>query len=149
MDFPPVPLCQLANSLPILAEEGEILVTSEVSSLEHEIRNHTMESAFRISLPPINISPIAGSGWRGVNTYPFCPVHNSRKFLAVLGTTSSYNLLHTHPISPAHKGDCVCYGIWSGVGRLQDDSAHGLLVCGDIKVDVCHVCCGRVEANVL
>jgi hypothetical protein len=71
-------------------KKGCILVTSEISSLKHEIRNDTVESTACVSLSLDNFI-------NHRNTYPFCPVHNSRKFLAVLGTASSYNLLKKKP----------------------------------------------------
>ena len=64
-------------------------MTGEVSSLEHEIGDDTVEGAASVSLFASQSSDVNER-----HTNPFCPVHNSRKFLAVLGTTSSYSLLY-------------------------------------------------------
>src|ERR1700694_817456 len=62
-----------------------ILVTGKVASLEHELRDDTVERAAGVSL--------LSDEFHQHPTYPCSPVANSRKFFVVLGTTSSYNLL--------------------------------------------------------
>ncbi len=70
-------------------------MTGEISSLEHEIGDDTVEGAASVSLFASQSFDVDAR-----HTNPFCPVHNSRKFLAVLGTTSSYSLLHHRQHGP-------------------------------------------------
>jgi len=88
----------------------------------------------------------------GEDTKPFCPVHNSRKFFAVLGVTSSYNLLHQrqHNVPPVNCPWKSRLEYTEGEWResLQDDAAQRLVICADLKIAVFFHCGRRsVEAE--